>query len=363
MQEKMEPLQTRIEQLEKRDESKTAQTESLPPKSVLSNYTLGEGFKPFGESGVTLGGFGTVLGDKQQNSHSSFRIKAFHLYVDVPLGEKFKSLAEMEFEDGGNVNASDGTEGKILLSRFWVNWKIHDKVNLNFGKELNSANGPYNLLYIHPLLPTATKPLKVNKARLQQQITGARVWGNLFAKDWEVAYWLGASNGSGPTPDFTDTNNNKMLYGRLQVVPPLGDKGELKVGIVGTNGKDGNLHNARENGTGVDLTYYYKKFGLWGEWYKSWVNPSTQADFTSKTFFLMGLYKLMPKWTAIVRYEENDTKSTAKTSNFVDGNRWVWAVNYRPIPPIRFGLEYVKHDEEQNKIRNNSLIGSVSMMF
>lgn len=332
-------------------------------KNTIPTYTLGEGFKPFGESGVTLGGFGTILADKQQNARSSFRLKAFHMYVDVPLGEKFKTLAEVEYEDGGNVSASGGTEGKILLSRFWVNWKLHDKINLKVGKELNPVNGQYNLIYIHPLLPTATKPLKVNKARLQQQITGAQLWGNVFSHDWEISYWLGASNGNGPTPDFTDTNNNKMVFGRLQFVPPLGNKGELKIGLVGMNGQDGNLSNARENGVGADLTYYYKKFGVWGEWYRSFVRPRTGSNFTSHACFIMGLYKFAQKWTAFVRHEKNDTKSTTTTSNFVDGKRWVGGINYRPIPPVLFRIEYIKHDEEGVKLKNNNLVGSVSMMF
>lgn len=315
------------------------------------------------EEGAKLGGFGSILYVNQEHIPPSFKLRAFHLYVSVPLEEKFTSLAEVEFEDGAHLDAMGGGEGEIMLHRFWINWKLNENSNLKIGRDLNPASGPYTLIYAHPLLPTAIKPLKVNRGRLPQDVMGIQYWGNVLSGDWEVAYWLGADNGLGPTPANTDTNNNKTIYGRVQLTPPLNNTGDLKVGLVGMSGEDGNLANAKENGAGADVIYSYEQFQIWGEWFKSRINPPIGSGYNADSFFIMGLYRPTSKWIGAVRYEENDKNSSIQTTNFNEGKRWVVAINYKPVVPVLFGLEYIAHEEEVNSIENNAIVGRASMMF
>lgn len=81
----------------------------------------------------------------------------------------------------------------------------------------------------------------------------------------------------------------------------------------------------------------------------------------------MLVYSFLQKWEAVVRYEENDQKSTETPASgsgvLRNGSRWVWDLNYRPIPAVVFRLFYTLHDEEGPEVGNNFYGGSVNVMF
>ena len=80
----------------------------------------------------------------------------------------------------------------------------------------------------------------------------------------------------------------------------------------------------------------------------------------------MGIYDITETIDAVVRYEENDQKSTAiatGSSQDRNGSRWVWAMNYRPIPSVVYRVQYIVHNEEGADIDNDSFGASMSVMF
>lgn len=367
MQEQMEAMQKRIEELEKEDKSKLTKIDELrqdlevtkaqAAAGPLEGYELGEGFAPLGEEGLRLSGFSALSFENSENVDSTFKLSHFNLYVDIPVGEDFKAFGEIEFEDGGS-----SAEGTVKMERAWLDWYLEDWAKLKFGLMINPFDR-WNLIHADPLVPTTTKPLIVNQGRMMEHVLGAKLFGSVFPGDWEIDYHLGFANGKGPTPKSQDVNEDKMIFGRVNFIPPLGDKGDLEFGFSAMTGEDGNLSDADENMVGADLVYYYGPFGIWAEWYKSWIDPTTEANFEADGFFIMGMYEFIDKWTAIVRYEQNDPKSTAKTSNFTDGSRWLWGINYKPIPPVVFKLEYILHEEEGDNIGNNAIVSSVNVLF
>lgn len=366
MEKEMGLMKQRIEQLEKEDKAKVSKIEDLKSQleaqKAAPAYTLGEGYSPFGEGGLKVGGFGTVGLENAENDYSNFKLRAFHFYVQSPLGKDYSFYSETEYENG-TKHTETSTEGELVQKRLWINWKINNWANLKIGKELNPVSGQWNLLYLHPLLPLYTKPLKQNRNRVPQDLVGAHFWGSVSpTSNLVMDYWLGAANGRG-SRELSDRNENKMIFSRVQFTPQLAEKGNLKFGLAYANGQDDSLRNAKENTLAADLTYYLGKFGFWGEWFKSWVERSNRAPFHATSFFVLGQYKIMEKVAGVVRYEENDEDSTNKTANFREGKRWTFGLWYRPIVPVAYKLEYILHEEEKDQIANNMITGSVSFMF
>lgn len=365
MRRQMEAMQKKIEQLEKDKISKTQGLGAgVPP---VAGYELGEGIAPLGQEKIRFSGFGSISFENSEDANSTFKFRHFNLYADIPINQDFKAFGEIEFEDGGVAGGSN-PEGQVKAERFWLNWNIADWANIRFGKIINPFD-EWNILHADPLLLTTTKPLLVNNGRMMSHMVGVTFLGSVFPKDWEINYYLGVSNGSGPAPTSADNNENKMFYGRAQFVPPLGDKGELKVGLSAMTSRAGDLEDflsdlrVKENMLGADLIYHYGPWGVWADWYQSWIDPTVERNYKADGFFVMGTYKVTDKLTALVRYEENDKKSTQQVSNFTEGSRWLYGINYKITPPVVFKLEYITHSEEVDSRENDTLVSSVNVLF
>lgn len=369
---KMEELQARLDRTEQANKTQAANlaalekvaVESQPAGVAAGGYQYGEGLAVPG-TGVTLAGYIDAHYEDSQASPSTFDIHEIGLFVNAPIGENFKVFSELEFEHG-TAYLSNGTseEGEIKMARGWLEWTLADWAKVKFGKNYTPMS-LWNLTHAYPLIPSHRYPLMVSNSRVPRAFTGIQLDGILLPKAGEFDYYLGVGNGKGPLPFSTDNNQNKMIFGKIIYLPPLQGKnvGDLHIGIYGLLGRDGSTSDAEESLGGSEFIYKLDPFTLWAEGYRSWVDPTTEHDFHADGFFVMGIYEFLKKYSAYVRYEENDQKSTAINANANNGRRWVYGLSYRPIPPVVCRIEFMDHRDEGEDINNDSFLLSISSMF
>src|SRR5581483_10511201 len=142
---------------------------------------------------------------------STFDNNHFYLNVIARVNPKLFVLSEIEWEHGGDA---------IKVDRVYISWEISPMLQIRLGK-FYSPFGYEIREYQTPVLKLASRPLFVETLEYGEWVdVGVNVYGTFGVRKYGVNYDVAVMNGpKGILGDVdlqtTDTNNNKMLAGRV----------------------------------------------------------------------------------------------------------------------------------------------------
>lgn len=283
--ETIEKLKQEVERLREKDavtlESAVEQYLSATEPETRERMPGSVGGTPMYGQRVRVGGYFTI--EFRDNGDGSPWVFDQHRLVpkiqaDVADGIRFET--EIEIEGGGaDVDFLSGNE--ILVEFAELSFEIvEDKLNFVAGAILLPW-GRYNLYHDDPLNDLTDRPLVsryIGSVAAQQ--AGVAVDGSFdlgdsgWFLDYDVALVQGFHDGFSTAngvrdarPSFrADNNDNKQVFGRVVVTPPLSFVDILEFGTSFTYGEWDDGSDLTDYGWGVDLFVKRGRFRFMGEY-------------------------------------------------------------------------------------------------
>jgi hypothetical protein len=223
---------------------------------------------------VRIGGYFTIEfredGDGSPLAFDAHRLVP-KIQADVAEGITFETEIEIE---GGGADVDFLTDNEILVEYAELSFSVvEDRLNLVAGIILLPW-GRYNLYHDDPLADLTDRPLVsryVGSVAAQQPgiaFDGTLESGGGWFFDYDVAVVQGFQDGFSTNngvrdarPSFREDNNdNKQVFGRLAITPPLGFVDIFEIGTSFTYGEWDAGNDLADYGWGIDL--FVKRGGL-----------------------------------------------------------------------------------------------------
>src|SRR5581483_6582478 len=285
-------------------------------------------------------------------------INHFYLNVIARVNPKLFVLSEIEWEHGGD---------EIKVDRAYISWEISPMLQIRLGK-FYSPFGYEIREYQTPVLKLASRPLFVETLEYGEWVdVGVNVYGTFGVRKYGVNYDVAVMNGpKGILGDVdlqtTDTNNNKMLAGRVAAYWE-----GLQFGVSYATGKYDPANSLRLALWGIDAKWNWGGWDIRGE-YVARGGDDDPADVVegapvaakpwgyylqaSYQFFLNRpmLYAVEP----VVRYDGVDPDKKVKDNT--DLSRITIGVGVMPYPHYAIRAEYqVIREKYGPSLDNNGL--------
>ena len=288
-------------------------------------------------------------------------------FIHGAVSDRIHVMAEIEFEHGGLVKGSGGTDGEIKLEFATLDIGFSEAVNYRGGVIL-SPLGKFNLIHDSPLNDLSNRPLvarEIVPTTLAE--AGMGLYGTMYPSEAAVlGYELYLVNGfnekagsrirSGRGSHKSDNNEEKSLVGRVNYSPFLGLDvgGSFHVGAYDDAGE----HNLRI--LALDANYNFGPFSVIGEYATASVDGV--AEDTRYGYYGQAGYHFTPFaiaafpnaiFTASFRYDYLDLGAS-------DEMRLTFGVNFRPEEETVVKLDYEIYDQDED---SSGLIFSVASYF
>jgi hypothetical protein len=281
-------------------------------------------------------------------------------------------LEDFNFRVQGDFNNAVGavSNQRFQLTDGWINWNRWDFANLKTGQFFpvygyERRSNPLDALAVEVSLPAA-------RLTPQRQL-GAQLYGEVL--DRRLGYAVAAFNGNDSNHNFND-NDHFMTVGRIHGAPfagrLLGREARWNLGLSGYHSRDDaarpgpdfvlpgtNIFGGTRLGLAVDTQLRIGPFDLWAEYLQLNLEPDAPAglssdnDFRAQGWYVQGGYYFLPKWQALVRYEEYDPTDQVPDNTT---RTWTFGLNYWIRgSSLRAGINYLLMevpgvDGLQNKI-------------
>ncbi len=361
------------EMAEIKEELKQVKQEAKQAKEKVKSVI--PGFRKFLLTGYAFAGYS----DSEQ-SNSSFNAGFFPIFLwRINDDIFFEAEAEFELEDG---------ETNVALEFAQISYLLNDYVTLSAGKFMNPAN--YFIERLEPVwinkLPD--QPLSIagtnriqGKTQLGAQVRGAIPLEMVGLDSGRLGYAFFASNGSELKDDgslnhknFSDIDNNKLVGGRVGLVPWPGF--EIGYGFE-VGGVRDPLNNSLDITTHIADANYVRTSSMIGgridlraQWAWRKIDRSRAAglNFNNKVNGGYGQIAYRPsllnlKWVknleTVFRYERMNQPAG---SRFYDENRYTAGLNYYFAPTTVFKFAY-EFDDRKGVKDNDTLLFQVATGF
>jgi hypothetical protein len=153
-------------------------------------YRAGRGLR-LGDTGFTLGGFGTVEANRLEGQSGRLGLGDIDLFVffdPKPYLHFFGDFAFDRVFDIDTVGGAQATSSDTSVERLYGDLNLSDRANFRFGRFLTPV-GLWNQVPAEPLVWTTSRPV-VTDEPFDQQVTGAAFWGSFFPSAGSVTYTL-----------------------------------------------------------------------------------------------------------------------------------------------------------------------------
>lgn len=179
-------------------------------------YRAGRGLR-LGDTGFTLGGFGTVAANRLEGESGRIGFGDIDLFVffdPVPYLHFFGDFAFDRVFDIDTVGGPQTTSSDTTVERLYADLNLSDRANFRFGRFLTPV-GLWNQVPAEPLVWTTSRPV-VTDQPFDEQVTGAAFWGNLFPSAGSFTYtvygqFLPALPTAARAPDSADESAGARL--------------------------------------------------------------------------------------------------------------------------------------------------------
>jgi len=326
-----------------------AQDDTTLAQSVNgTGYRLGQGL-PLGDTGFTLGGYGSAQWQTLEAAEPRIALSHFSLFLWWEGNGGFKFFSELDNEETQNDRDVD-QDGRHYLSveRLYVDYSFSDALTLRAGKFLTPI-GRWNQVHADPLVWTTSRPL-LTREFFPDNATGLMAIGvvNLLGQPLEYTAYL--SGGAEVRPDpgqdpFTDACG-------LRINLPLGSN--LQLGFSAASFRQADEVSVRKHLAGVDFMWTLHGYELSGEGIYRRAETSPQQ--LVKGAFVQGVVPLGLHVSAVGRLE-----ATSALDQNDATRRRVLGLVYRPDRAWSIKFEAVR--DSGAGIVSNGMLASASVLF
>lgn len=372
---KIQDLESEVQRLRQRDNGALEQ-------EVEEYLATAQGETPRADprSRVRLGGyFSTEFRDDGDGATMEFDQVRFVPKIQADVADAIAFEAEIEIE-GGGAEVSFLEDNEILVEYAELTFTlVEDKLDFVTGLILIPW-GRFNLYHDDPLNDLTDRPLVsryIGATAFDQP--GIAIAGTLeVASDWFLDYDIAIVQGfdgefstSNGTRDArqsfrSDNNDNKQVFGRLVIAPPMGWLDVLELGGSFTAGNHDDAGDLADYGYGIDLFVKRGPFELRGEYMMLRIEQPNGAPASDPRrmdgWYVEVAYHLFPqRWrgkhalfgeestfTFVLRVEGldlNDATTGATLRDDVD--QLSFGFNFRPVERTVFKVSYTFVDTEQ----------------
>ncbi len=206
---------TKVEELREEVEDLIEETES----EVIQENTLGLLNRYLGTNFVNISGYYSFVFSDNNKSDSPGHFRAHELtFFFQKQIQNFNLFAEIAFENApsfeGNGEEISGA-GEIFVEQAWLEYLYNPLVNIRVGLMLTPESR--NLHHYPTTTYSVYSPLHIAKI-FPRDFVGVLVYGDseyMLSENFGLGYMLYISNGPGVNKGETDTNENKVLGGKL----------------------------------------------------------------------------------------------------------------------------------------------------
>lgn len=290
-------------------------------------YRAGRGLR-VGNTGFTLGGFGTVTANRLEGKAGRFGlgdIDLFAFFDPTPYLHLFGDFSFDRVFDIDTVGAERTTSANTSVERLYADFNLSDRANFRFGRFL-TAVGLWNQVPAEPLVWTTSRPV-VTDEPFDEQVTGASFWGSFFPSAGSVTYTLyGQFLPALPTAARAPETADESAGARLEFAA-------LQGWSVG-----GSYFGFSRNGHwndlgGFDGLWRNARMELTGEFLAGHGEPSGRRIIGA---YFQGAVRLLGGFFAVGRYEYYDPGPSDPAVDLYDlGLAW------RPFPLLILKADYL----------------------
>ena len=306
-----------------------------------------------------------------QGTLNAFKAHRLIIYYGRSVAPNVRFNSEIEYEYGGfvtNENADNNRQkGEIKIERAYIDYDVSDFATLRTGIVLVPV-GQLNIYHDSNLRDFSARPL-VNYYIIPTtwMDTGLGVVGETELANIELAYEAVVINGldhrnsfsstkglRNMRPNFkTDTNQGKAIAGRVGIIPNI----NTEFGISTYQGQ------SKQSLMAIDWRFGFGALNLKGEYadYKDGYNNHANGFNIEGKYNVGSLIGLTKELNAMVRFEAVDLSATSDHQGTI--NRTSIGLNFRPIKPLVYKIEYSINDTEGMDDEDNTLMASVALGF
>ena len=342
-----------------------------------SRGTIGSG--AFGQR-VRVGGYISLeFRDNGDDSNSFFDAHRLVPKIQADIAEGITFETEIEIEGGGaDVSFLSGNE--ILVEYAEIRFEIiEDKLTFKVGLVLIPW-GRFNRFHDDPLNDLTDRPLvsrHVGATAFDQPGIGAEgtlEFGDGWFLDYDLALVQGFDDGfdtangvRGARQSFrADNNNNKQVFGRFVVSPPVQHLDVLEFGASFAYGKHDPAGDLTNYGYALEVFLKKGRFEMTGEFMTLRVEQAAGAPASAPRrlsgWYVEFAYHIFPAgwrgkhalltdestFTFVVRVEDVDLNHATTGTEFRDDLQQVSiGFNFRPVERTVFKVSYTFVDSEQ----------------
>jgi len=297
-------------------------------------YRPGRGFK-LGNTGVTVGGFSTLLFEHQEGGTTDERtthftlddLNLFLLFDPTPYFHVFSELGFETLVELGDEETQPEPRDTVVVDRLYADLNLNDRLNVRFGKFFTPV-GRWNQIPAEPLVWTNSRPL-VTEGPFDEQVTGGMVWGTVFPTDESLTYNLYGQFLRPLARDRRIPPADHSAGARLEYA-------SLAAWSLGTSYFASSRDDRWNHVAGVDALWRSERSELTGEFLFGRGDPAGRHLLG---FYIQGVQELIHTLSIVGRYEYFDPGDPLPPVNlFCVGFSW------RPSPYVVVNLDYLFAD-------------------
>jgi hypothetical protein len=293
-------------------------------------YHLGRGLR-VGDTGLTVGGYGTLRYEEPRNQPREFASHALSLFLSWDTGKWVSFFSELELEDFAVIREGHGFGSRrspFEAERLYVDLTLSNLASIRLGKFLTPI-GRWNLIHADPLVWTTSRPL-VTFRPFSVNTTGAMLYGDLSQVGPDLEYSLYAEMTDELSPDTREQPFQEAVG--LHVLYHLSHATELGFSYANFERKE-RSGEERENLFGVDFLWQRQRYELTGEWVYRFDEKRPYAS--EWGLFAQGTVPLTSRLYGIGRYEYFSPRDPERALHL-----WIAGLTFRPLSAISLKAEY-----------------------
>ncbi len=311
-------------------------------------YRTARGFR-IGDTGLNVGGFGTVEMDRTEGSPFEIQLDSISFLLLYEPIESFRAFAELEIGDIFDYEAQGSVESDVSfeVERLYGEVSLGDPVGFRFGK-FQTPIGRWNLVPAEPFTWTASDPVLIDAAFDEHQ-TGLALIGATFPESGALEYWLYGQVVDPLDPSETPTPANRSIGSRLQYSRSL-EHWSLGASFLAIE-KRGEWSFLG----GLDAEAQLGDFGLLAEFvYQN--GAIGRRDMLG--LFVQGRYELVRDVNLVARYEYFNRIGSKATAAHISDLGFAW----QPAPWLILKATY-RFSTRENDDVDRGLSSSISVVF
>ncbi len=324
--------------------------QDLPPPKSRWEYHLGQGLQ-IGDSGLTLGGYGSVRYEALRTHAPQLTLSALSLFLSWDTGTRVRFFSELELEDltiAQEERAFGARNNALELERLYADVYLSEVATFRLGKFLTPI-GRWNLIHADPLVWTTSRPL-ITFRSFASDTTGGMLYGSLLplGKDLDYSVYLEIT-------DDLDPDHREGPFSEAAGLHLATHVGPAELGFSYAHFRREAERNEKENLFGADFLWAHQQLELTGEFvYRV---GTRGADANEWGLFIQGTVPLSARLFAIGRYEFFEARGS-----FPGVHLWLAGLAFRPLPSVVIKAEYSVAHDNAAKVPEG-FATSVSLLF